>query len=454
MFKKVGLLVSFLLLLVISDNHAQGINFEEGPWQAVLEKAKKEDKLVYLDAYAVWCGPCKRMQANVFPNEEVGKVYNDLFINYSVDAEKGEGKDIAKTYKVTAYPTHVYVNPHNEEVVYYMRGAANVNTFIEWGEAAEFAYRDTMNVEKYEELFSKGKKDEAFLMDYIEKLKSQQRPTERIMNEFIKLHTANINEEKWAFIVHNTDDITTNAGNFILDYAKSQEANWSEQEKDGFNQWKNSVFNQSIMKAIESKNPDKVVKAYGLMEKYGGFLPMFGEQYSLLKVFYEHVKDEEGERKNHINLLNLYTKKSLADLEKFKIKQNDFLRDFLRDRLKMTHGHLSAEELEEVVTENFNSLNIPDEQQEAVNLLKEAAHYTIKSEDKSQYKMAYKWNQKAIEFAKMEEDKLFLKKQGVVLLLLDNNKRAAKKAWNALAKENKTLIEEDTYDEIIEKHLK
>ena len=51
---------------------AQGIQFREGNWKEILEIAKKENKLVFVDNYTSWCGPCKKMVSEIFPLKEVG----------------------------------------------------------------------------------------------------------------------------------------------------------------------------------------------------------------------------------------------------------------------------------------------------------------------------------------------------------------------------------------------
>lgn len=66
------------------------MKFEEPDFKTVLAKAEKENKLVFFDAYAVWCGPCKLMVKNIFPLETVGDFYNANFINVKIDMEKGE----------------------------------------------------------------------------------------------------------------------------------------------------------------------------------------------------------------------------------------------------------------------------------------------------------------------------------------------------------------------------
>ncbi|MBN2820277.1 MAG: thioredoxin family protein [Bacteroidales bacterium] len=87
------------------------IQFNTASWNEILATAKSENKPVFLDISASWCGYCKRMKANVFTDPQVGKFYNANFINVSVDGEKGEGIQLAKKYGVKGYPTFVFLNP-------------------------------------------------------------------------------------------------------------------------------------------------------------------------------------------------------------------------------------------------------------------------------------------------------------------------------------------------------
>ncbi len=56
-----------ILLPLPFFSSAQGIHFETGNWKAVLAKAKKENRLVYMDMYATWCAPCQVLAKNIFP---------------------------------------------------------------------------------------------------------------------------------------------------------------------------------------------------------------------------------------------------------------------------------------------------------------------------------------------------------------------------------------------------
>lgn len=125
----------FLLstFFIIHSGFANGIKFKENTaWKEVLALAKAEDKLIFLDAYATWCGPCKAMQRDVFTDAEVGKFFNDAFINVKMDMEKGEGIELSYTYGVMAYPTLLFIDGDGE-VVHKSVGGLDVLDFIKLG---------------------------------------------------------------------------------------------------------------------------------------------------------------------------------------------------------------------------------------------------------------------------------------------------------------------------------
>ena len=88
-----------------------GIRFTNGSWDEIKAKARKEKKIIFLDVYASWCGPCKMLKRNTFSYIEVGEYFNAHFINVALDGENGEGRLLAKQYGVHGYPTMLFIMP-------------------------------------------------------------------------------------------------------------------------------------------------------------------------------------------------------------------------------------------------------------------------------------------------------------------------------------------------------
>ena len=104
--------LAICFLIVSASASAAGIKFLENPiWTTVLEQAKKENKIIFFDAYATWCGPCKQMDSDVYINPAVADFYNANFINVKYDMEKGEGPMLADRYYIAAYPNLIFINP-------------------------------------------------------------------------------------------------------------------------------------------------------------------------------------------------------------------------------------------------------------------------------------------------------------------------------------------------------
>ncbi len=88
-----------------------GIEFEKMSLAQAKKKAIETGKIIFIDCYTDWCGPCKRMAATAFKDERVGALYNASFINIKVEMEKdADGPEIARLYKIKAYPTLLMID--------------------------------------------------------------------------------------------------------------------------------------------------------------------------------------------------------------------------------------------------------------------------------------------------------------------------------------------------------
>lgn len=184
--KRLKTLYITLLLVLSTGASAQGISFlDNRPMKEVLEKAKKEGKMVFVDCYTTWCGPCKVLANNVFPQKEVGDFFNPRFVSLKLDMEKGEGPEMSKKWDVGAYPTLIFMNSDGE-VQFQLVGARDgkhlvdtVAFLLENNKPSELAVR-----------YKKGERSSQLVTDYIHELQKnrQNRTAETVATDFVNHH--------------------------------------------------------------------------------------------------------------------------------------------------------------------------------------------------------------------------------------------------------------------------
>lgn len=107
---------------VSSPKKESGIQWVTGlSWEEVKEKAKRENKYIFLDCFTTWCGPCKMMDAEVYSNDSVGNYLNDRFLSVRVQMDRtandnsfvkswySEAAAIQKKYHIEGYPTFIFI---------------------------------------------------------------------------------------------------------------------------------------------------------------------------------------------------------------------------------------------------------------------------------------------------------------------------------------------------------
>jgi tetratricopeptide (TPR) repeat protein len=190
----------------------KGIKFKEGSWSEILNEAKKQNKLIFVDIYTTWCGPCKMMSTKIFTVNIVGEKYNESFVNYKIDAEKGEGIELAKTYAITAYPTYLFVNG-NGELVYRTMGAMPAEKLLIEADKALLAGKTHTSIDELEKEFKFGKRDPDFLYKYMKRKSLMGGENVVLLDEYLKAIPASQfkTEKVLALIAENIGTIESKA---------------------------------------------------------------------------------------------------------------------------------------------------------------------------------------------------------------------------------------------------
>ena len=112
----------------------EGIQFSKSSWSEVLATAKKENKIIFLDIYAIWCGNCKKLKKNTFSDKNAGTYFNRRFINVSLDGEKGDGEMLVKKYAVESYPILMFLDGDGK-IIKQAGGYQNTEELINLGKS-------------------------------------------------------------------------------------------------------------------------------------------------------------------------------------------------------------------------------------------------------------------------------------------------------------------------------
>lgn len=162
----------FLLLLAVAyscsvygqDNEG-GIRFEKSSWKEILNMAVAQNKLVFVDFYTDWCGPCLNMAENVFTRPDVGFFYNEHFVCAKINAESEEGSKLAQQYMVHLYPTYCFIDPNTQEVAHRSSSTQTPEIFIKTGKNALVPTKRSSYLIK---AYAEGDRSKQLLLDYIE----------------------------------------------------------------------------------------------------------------------------------------------------------------------------------------------------------------------------------------------------------------------------------------------
>ena len=216
-------LFSMLLLLATSGIPAlcqnRSINFIDKPWDEILKMSKDSNKLIFMDAFATWCGPCKWMAANIFTNDTVADYYNRHFICVQVDMEKGEGLTLRKKYSVAAYPTLLFIN--SEGVALHRRTGAT-QKIQDYITLADNAMNPKEQLQTYLNAYNKQALPPEQMPVFLERLKDAYIPAGPVFAQYF----AGLNDQQkvsrktWEMIKKYDDDIFSPVTLYVIQHEK------------------------------------------------------------------------------------------------------------------------------------------------------------------------------------------------------------------------------------------
>jgi len=244
--------------------HAQGITFEHSPFAAACARAKAENKLVFIDFYTSWCGPCKHMAETVFKQDNVGQYFNRYFVSCKIDAEKGEGKALAAKYNVQIYPSYLFLD--DKGIVFNQAiGSCADSVFLGIAAKARQEFTNPNSLPRLKAQYAAGKKDTAFLRRYIQKLMENKMHAFEAIEKYLQVQTAMRpgSPEMMAFILQYPRELYYGgrAAQVLEKYSESYRQVADTLQREQLQFANNMLFSNTRNYAFEAKN-ETVLKRY------------------------------------------------------------------------------------------------------------------------------------------------------------------------------------------------
>lgn len=291
-------LSAIILFTFVALTTAVGqIDFFHGTWEEALAKAKAEEKIIFVDAYAEWCGPCKRMAKNVFTQERVGEFHNEKFINMKIDMEKGMGLTFRRKYPVSAFPTLFYIDATGA-VVHKVKGAQQVDGLLKLG---NFVLGKVDYSKDYAAEYEKGSREPELMYKYVKALNKSKKPSLKITNEYLRTQDNLTTDFNLRFIHEGAVDADSRVFELMIENKKQIGMLVG---LDALQKKIEQACQNTVDKAIEYEMPELMEDAKSKMKTYyAARAENFGIKADL--DYYQAIEDQ----KSYMKACSEYAKK-------------------------------------------------------------------------------------------------------------------------------------------------
>lgn len=256
-----SILASFLFLVAVQALPAQGIEFFHGTWEEALVKARQEDKLIFVDAFTTWCGPCRNMAAKTFPDATVGEYFNPRFVSMKIDMEKEPGLTFRKKFPVSAYPTLFFIDPDEKQVLKSV-GAKGPADLIKLAESVMAGYDKSA---RFAEAYEAGDRSYELVYNYVAALNKSGKPTNKIANEYIATQSDLTTPENLRFLLEAATQVDCQC----FEHFEQQKARIiALTDAETVDQQIRRACGNTVLRAIEFESPDLLEQAGQALKRH------------------------------------------------------------------------------------------------------------------------------------------------------------------------------------------
>ncbi|HKK89395.1 MAG TPA: thioredoxin family protein [Saprospiraceae bacterium] len=264
----------------------QGIEFFKGDWEEVLQEAKAQGKPIFVDAYASWCGPCKRMARTTFQDSKVGEFMNEQFVPAKFDMEKAAGIRFGEKFPVQSYPTLFFID-YKGELLLRTVGAKDSEKLLEIAQSV----LDNIDYSKdYQEAYEKGERAPQFILDYVISLNRSGKNSQVVANDYFREQNPDLSEAiNQKILFHAVQYVDSRLFDMMVEQMPDIKSYFSQAEI------KNQILQaakNTVERSIEYQVEDILAESMATVKAY---LPKEHEEFVVVHrlEYYKSIKDKE-----------------------------------------------------------------------------------------------------------------------------------------------------------------
>lgn len=300
-FARLAFMWSLILVISLAGcrQSPTSVQFFTGTWKELLAEAQKQEKPIFVEVHTVWCGPCRQMEKQAFPNPEVARKFNENFINYHIDMEQGEGPMLRNRYAITAVPTLLYLSPDGT-LVYRSSGYDDVAALLADADKGIKAAENSAQLSALETDYKNGRRDTQFLRTYLMQHTRMGQPAP----EALEIYMARIPARDWGstenirLMTRNNTTSTAPTFNWLLNLVDGLHTDQSKAStRWAIIEMVNRVTTDELERATTKA---EVAEAIALRERSLGPLRADNKAFLANRLwmdFYKRTKDQDGYQK-------------------------------------------------------------------------------------------------------------------------------------------------------------
>jgi thioredoxin-related protein len=379
------------LLLLLNQVYAQRIDFiEDFELDSIILKSNKP--LILMDFYTTWCGPCKRMDREVFTDSSIVKQINSNFISLKVNAEEGKGIFLAKKYNVTTYPTYLFLN-NKGVLVYRTGGYMSPYDFSNQITNAIIESKENTTVLELDSLFKQNSHNLVFLENYLIRRTKLKLDNSDLLDYYVNLlpQEERVKSETLQLLIDNGNRINKSLqiGSALEILMKNKQRLKSLKNAYPLEFYVKNARKKTLLKAIEFKSDSLL----NLVLKYTDKENIFDDKLTPKLEYFSGTKNNNKfykEADSFIkNQLSEYTLKKLISLD-----STALLEIISGDEFK----EATAEELKEVKLEYKHTQSI-----KFVRIYNAITDYIIDNDNNIDHLLTVKkWARKALDICLLD----------------------------------------------------